>query len=363
MAAEGKTVYSFAAGEPDFDTPEHIKAEASARLAEGKTKYAPTPGLPDLRQAIADKLSAENGLAYDSSQVVVSIGAKHSLFNVMMTICREGDEIIIPGPYWLSYPEMVRVAGGSSVFVMGTAASGLKVTPEQIEAAVTDKTKALVLNTPSNPTGAVYTPDELKAIGELAVAKDFYIISDEIYEKILYDGAEHVSLGSISPEIFERTITVNGFSKAYSMTGWRLGYTAGPIEITNCIGALQSHSTSGATTFAQYGGIAALRGPKEPVEEMVKAFAERRTYMYDRLTSIQGVDCIKPMGAFYMFPSIAGCGIGSVDFAERLLADRGVAVIPGAAFGADGHIRLSYACSMENIEKGLDELEKFVAEL
>jgi len=363
MAAEGRTVYSFAAGEPDFDTPERIKAAAAKALADGKTKYSPASGLAELREAIAAKLERENGLSYDPARIIVNDGAKHSLFNVIMTVCREGDEVIIPAPYWLSYPEMVKMAGGKPVFVHASQEQGFRIGVEQLEAAVTDRTVALVLNSPGNPTGAVYERGELEALVRAAAARGLWIIADEIYEKLVYDGAEHVSAGRVSDEVFARTVTVNGFSKAFSMTGWRLGYCAGPEPLMKAVGALQSHSTSGPNTFAQWGAVEALQGEGDEVGTMLAAFAERRALLYERLTALPGVSCVKPMGAFYMLPDIGALGMDSLTFAERLLDEEGVAVVPGAPFGADDCVRLSYACSTENIERGLDAMAKFVARL
>lgn len=363
LAAAGEKICGFAAGEPDFDTPEHIKEAAAKALRDGKTKYAPNDGIPELRAAIADKLASENKLSYKPEHILVSNGAKHSLFNVFMALCRTGDEVIVPSPFWLSYPEMVRVAGGKPVMVRGDEAQGLKITADQLAKAITPRTKALILNSPSNPTGMVYTRDELRALADVAVRHNLYIVSDEIYERMVYDGTEAVSVGSLSPEIFRRTITVNGFSKPYAMTGWRLGYYAGPIEIAKAGSALQSHSTSAPNTFAQYGAVAALRGPQDCVTRMVAAFDERRQRLYAGLTSLPGMTCVKPAGAFYVFPGIAAYGLKSVTFAERLLEAEKVAVVPGLPFGADGHIRLSYACSMANIEEGLKRIARFVATL
>ncbi len=363
MKADGIDVCSFAAGEPDFDTPDKIKEMAKEALMAGETKYAPVAGLAALRLAISKKLESENGLSYGPDQTLVSIGAKHSLFNIFMTICDEGEEVVIPAPYWLSYPEMVNVAGGVPVFVEGSEENDYKITADDLEAVITDKTVAVVINSPSNPIGIVYTGDELRALAEVAVRHDIYIVADEIYEKIIYDDAEHVSIGSLSCDIFNKTITVNGFSKAWSMTGWRLGYFAGPLDVVKGATALQSHSTSGATTFAQYGAIEALREDDGSVGKMLEAFAERRSYMYGRLSSMEGVTCVKPMGAFYMLPNISATGVGSLEFCEKLLEEAKVAAVPGAAFGCDKNIRLSYACSMENISEGLDRLEKFMGSL
>ena len=363
LAAAGEKVCGFGAGEPDFDTPEHIKEAAAKALKEGKTKYAPNDGIIELRTAIADKLASENKLSYKTEQILVSNGAKHSLFNIFMAICRAGDEVIIPAPYWLSYPEMVRVAGGTPVYVRGTEAHGLKVTASQLEAVITPRTKALVINSPSNPTGMVYTRDELRALAEVAVKHNLYIVSDEIYERMVYDNVEAVSVGSLSPEIFRRTITVNGFSKPYAMTGWRLGYFAGPLELVKAASALQSHSTSAPNTFAQYGAVAALRGPQDCVTKMVQAFDERRQYLYRRLSNMKGITCVKPAGAFYVFPNITSFGVSSIDFAGKLLTAEKMAVVPGLPFGADEHIRLSYACSMANIEEGMTRLDRFISTL
>ena len=363
LVAAGEKVCGFGAGEPDFDTPEHIKEAAARALHEGKTKYAPNDGIVELRAAIADKLTQENKLSYKPEQILVSNGAKHSLFNIFMALCRDGDEVIIPAPYWLSYPEMVRVAGGRPVFVRGLEANGLKITPAQLEAAITPRTRALVINSPSNPTGMVYSRDELRALAEVAVTHNLILVSDEIYERMVYDGVEAVSVGALSPEIFKRTITVNGFSKPYSMTGWRLGYFAGPLDIVKAASALQSHSTSAPNTFAQYGAVAALRGSQDCVTRMVKAFDERRQYLYKRLTGMKGITCAKPSGAFYVFPNIASFGLSSIDFSAKLLEREKMTVVPGLPFGADENVRLSYACSMANIEEGMTRLERFIATL
>jgi aspartate aminotransferase len=308
MKAEGIDVCSFSAGEPDFDTPDHIKAAAAKALDAGKTKYGPVAGDPNLRERIANKLKTDNGLDYKAENVIVTNGGKHSLYNLMMALINPGDEVIIPAPYWLSYPEMVRLAGGVPVIVTATGENGYKITPEQLREAVTPKTKLLVFNSPSNPTGMVYSPAEVKAIAEVVVEKDILVVADEIYEKILYDGAEHLSIGAAGSEIFKRTITSNGFAKAYSMTGWRLGYLAGPLDLIKATSTIQSHSTSNVCTFAQYGAIAALEGSQDCVAEMVKAFAQRRQIMFDRLTAIPGVTCPKPNGAFICFPILAPPG-------------------------------------------------------
>ncbi|MBV6621427.1 MAG: pyridoxal phosphate-dependent aminotransferase [Rivularia sp. (in: Bacteria)] len=360
MKAEGIDVCSFSAGEPDFDSPAHVKAAAKKALDEGKTKYGPAAGEPKLRQAIADKLRRENNLNYQAENIIVTNGGKHSLFNLMQALIEPGDEVIIPAPYWVSYPEMVKLVGGNPVIVMTDEKNGYKIQPEILRSAITPKTKLFVLNSPSNPTGMVYTPEEIKALAEVIVEKDILVVSDEIYEKILYDGAKHLSIGSLNDEIFARTIVSNGFAKGYSMTGWRLGYLAAPVELIKAATTVQGHSTSNVCTFAQYGAIAALESSQDCVEEMRQAFAKRRKVMLERINSIPGLSCVKPDGAFYLFPDISQTGLKSLDFCKKLLEEHQVAVIPGVAFGADNNIRLSYATDMATIEKGMDRLETFV---
>ncbi|MCT7948405.1 pyridoxal phosphate-dependent aminotransferase [Ancylothrix sp. C2] len=360
MKADGIDVCSFSAGEPDFDTPEHIKTAAKQALDSGKTKYGPAAGEPKLREAIARKLKNDNNLDYAAENVIVTNGGKHSLYNLMMVLLDQGDEVIIPAPYWLSYPEMVALAGGVSVIVPTDAESNYKITPEQLRNACTEKTRLFVLNSPSNPTGMVYTPEEISALAEVVVEKNILVVSDEIYEKIIYDDAKHISIGSLGKEIFERTIISSGFAKAYSMTGWRLGYLAGPVEIIKAANSLQGHSTSNVCTFAQYGGIAALENSQECVEKMRLAFAERRKVMYEMLNAIPGLYCPKPEGAFYLFPNISKTGLNSMEFCNALLETQQVATIPGGAFGADDCIRLSYATDLATIETGMSRLEAFV---
>ena len=362
MKAEGIDVCSFSAGEPDFDTPAHIKAAAKKALDDGQTRYGPAAGEPKLREAIVRKLREDNGLCYNAENVIVTNGGKHSLFNLMLVLIEAGDEVIIPAPYWLSYPEMVKLAGGTPVIVQTDASTGYKITPEQLVKAITPQTKLFILNSPSNPTGMVYTPAEIKALAEIVVERNILVVSDEIYEKILYDGAEHLSIGAVGPDIFERTIISSGFAKAYSMTGWRLGYLAGSVELIKAMITIQGHSTSNVCTFAQYGAIAALEGSQDCVEEMRLAFAKRRQVMLERLNAIPGLICPQPDGAFYMFPNISKTGLKSLEFCDGLLEQEQVAVIPGIAFGADDCIRLSYATDMTSIEKGMDRLEKFVRE-
>lgn len=363
MLAEGIEVFGFGAGEPDMDTPEHIKAAAIKALQEGRTKYTPSAGIPELRQAISQKFLKDNGLDYKSSQVIVSNGAKQSCFNAIAAVVNEGDEVIIPAPYWLSYPEMVRIVGGEPVFVQTREENSWKITPEDFENAMTPRTKMIIINSPGNPTGSLYTREELKALSEVAAEEDIYILSDEIYEKLTYDGAEHVSIASISPEAYDLTITVNGFSKAYAMTGWRLGYLAAPEPIARVIDSMQSHMTSNPCSFAQYGALAALTGDQQCVADMREEFDIRRQYMFERLTQIQGVSAVRPQGAFYVLANISALGLKSQNFADRLLSKSSVAVVPGIAFGDDRTIRLSYATSLDVIKSGLDRIEEFCRSL
>jgi aspartate aminotransferase len=363
MKRNGEDVCSFSAGEPDFDTPTHIKAAAKKALDEGKTRYGPAAGELGLRKAIAEKLLRDNQLAYNADNVIVTNGGKQSLYNLIMALIEAGDEVIIPAPYWLSYPEMVTLAGGTSIIVNTSLENHYKITPEQLEAAITPKTKLFVFNSPSNPTGIVYTPEEIAALAKIVVEKDILVVSDEIYEKILYDGAIHRSIASFGPEIFQRSIISNGFAKAFSMTGWRVGYIAGPVEIVKAMTKIQSHSTSNVCTFAQYGAIAALESPQDCIEEMVKAFSERRQYILERVRSLPGLNCPTPNGAFYVFIDISQTGLKSRDFCQKLLETQKVAAIPGIAFGADDCIRLSYATDLKTIEKGFDRLDQFISTL
>ncbi|NJL46654.1 MAG: pyridoxal phosphate-dependent aminotransferase [Leptolyngbyaceae cyanobacterium SM2_5_2] len=360
MKAEGLPVCSFSAGEPDFDTPDHIKAAAKAALDQGKTRYGPAAGEPALRQAIANKLQRENGLRYGPENVIVTNGGKHSLYGLIMALIEAGDEVIIPAPYWVSYPEMVTLAGGTPVIVPTTAEQNYRITPEQLRQAITPKTKLFVLNSPSNPTGMVYSPAEIQALAEVIVEADIWVVSDEIYEKILYDGATHLSVGAVSAAAFERTIISNGFAKGYSMTGWRVGYLAGPVELIKAVSTIQSHSTSNVCTFAQYGAIAALEGPQDCIDTMGRAFAERRQVIIDRCRRISGLSCGEPEGAFYLYIDIQPLGLSSLEFCTRLIDEKYVAAIPGIAFGAEGTIRLSYATDMDTILEGMDRLESFV---
>ena len=359
LRAEGVDVFSFGAGEPDFDTPEHIKAAAIEALNAGFTKYTPSSGTPELRAAISEKFKRDNGLDYKPSDIIVSNGAKQSCFNAIMAVCGEGDEVIIPAPYWLSYPEMVRLAGAEPVIVQTTAENDWKMTPQQFEEAMSPRTKMVIINSPGNPTGAVYSKEELRALVEVAADEEITILSDEIYECLTYDGAEHVSVASLTPEARDLTITVNGFSKAYAMTGWRLGYLGAPEKIAKAIDSMQSHATSGPCSFAQKGGLAALTGSQQCVADMREEFNIRREYMFERLSAIHNVSAVKPKGAFYMLADISKLGMTSTNFADRLLSKANVAVVPGVAFGDDRVVRLSYATGLDVIKPGLDRFEDF----
>jgi aspartate aminotransferase len=359
MKAEGIDVCGFGAGEPDFDTPEHIKAAAIAALESGFTKYTPSAGLPELRQAISEKLEADNQLSYRPSQVVVSSGAKHSCYNAILATCQPGDEVLIPSPYWVSYPDMVRLAGAEPVIVQTSERNGWKMRASDFENAMTPRTKMVILNSPGNPTGAVYTREELEGIVEVAAEEDIYILSDEIYEKLVYDDVKHVSIASLSKEAYDLTITVNGFSKAYAMTGWRLGYLAAPEAVAKAVDNIQSHSTSNPCSFAQKGAVAALKGDQQALADMRDEFSMRRDYMYDRITKIPNITAVKPQGAFYILVNVSQLGLSSQNFADRLLSKANVAVVPGAAFGDDRTVRLSYATSIDIIKKGLDRFQDF----
>ena len=359
MKAEGIDVCSFGAGEPDFDTPDHIKAAAMASLETGFTKYTPSSGIPELRQAIAEKFQRDNGLEYKPSQIIVSCGAKHSCYNAILATCQPGDEVVIPAPYWLSYPEMVRLTGAEPVFVQAKEENGWKLTPEEFENAMTPRTKMIILNSPNNPTGAVYSREELEGIAAVAAEEEILILSDEIYEKLLYDDAKHVSPASLGPGFYELTVTVNGFSKSYAMTGWRLGYLGAPEPIAKAVDSIQSHVTSNPGSFAQKGALAALKGDQQPVEDMREEFNLRREYMVERLSKIASVSLVRPNGAFYILVNISKFGLTSQNFADRLLSKSNIAVVPGIAFGDDRTIRFSYATSLDVIKRGMDRFEEF----
>ena len=367
MQAEGIDVVKFGAGEPDFDTPDYIKEAAVAALNEGFTKYTAASGITELKGAIVKKFKMDNGLSYEPSQIIVSCGAKHTIYNILCAVCNPGDEVIFAAPYWVSYIEMVKLADATPVVVETDAEQNFCMTPEQIERAVTDKTKAIIINSPSNPTGTVYAADALKQIAEIAIKSQCYVISDEIYEALLYDGLTHQSIASFGDDIKDITFVVNGVSKAYSMTGWRIGYTAGPEKAIQAMARIQSHSTSNPTSIAQKAAVAALEGPTEPIEEMRGAFEERRDVIAHRFDAIEGVTHVKPQGAFYIFPdfsahygrTINGKTInGSADLTNYLLEDAGVGVVPGDGFGADNHLRLSFATSLAEINRGLDRIEQ-----
>ncbi len=341
LATQGIEVCNFGVGEPDFDTPRHIREAAKTALDRGLTKYTPPPGLPRLRELVAQKLARENALNYPASQVMITVGGKQGLFNVLMALINPGDEALIPIPYWVTYPEIVKMAHGVPVFLPTTTAAGFKITPEQLAAAITPHTRLLILNSPSNPTGAMYTRQELIALAEVLVEHNVAVISDEIYEKLVYSGAEHVSIGSLGKEIFDLTVTCNGFSKAYAATGWRLGYVAGPPALIKAATNIQSHVTSCVNTFAQYGAIAALEGPQEEIEIMRQAFERRRDLLFARLNAIPGLQVAPPDGAFYIFPGISDTGLDSMTFCQRLLEQEHVALVPGIGFGADANVRIS----------------------
>jgi len=366
LKAAGEDVCGFAAGEPDFDTPEHIKEACIAALKSGKTKYAPTPGIEELRVALAEKYAADYGLNVAPSQVVVSPGGKFSCYLAILAVCSPGDEVIIPAPYWVSYPEMVKLAGATPKFILADDRTAFKLTPAQLEAAITPRTKLLILNTPSNPTGAVYTRSELEGIVALALKHNLYIMSDEIYEHLVYDGASHVAPATFSKEAEARTIIVSGFSKTYSMTGWRLGTLVASAPIAKAVAEIQSQQTSNATTFAQYGALAALKEKEKTqaaLKLMITAFDRRRKFLHAELNKIPGVSCLLAQGAFYLFPNISSFGLSSGDFCTQLLEKEKVAAVHGSAFGAEGYLRLSYATSDETIKKGVERLARFCATL
>jgi aspartate aminotransferase len=372
LKAKGMDIVSFGAGEPDFDTPDFIKEAAIKALLAGKTKYTAEAGIIELRTAIAAKLAKENGLKYTPEQVIVNIGGKHSIYEAMQATVDPGEEVILPVPYWVTYPEAVKLAGAVPKIVQTDRKNSFKITPAQLKKAITKKTSMLVLNSPSNPGGFTYAPEELKAIAKVLEGTQVMVLSDEIYEKLIYGNTKFVSFASLSKDAYDRTLTLNGLSKTYSMTGWRLGYVAGPLEVIKAMGRLQSHMTSNAVTFAQYAAIAALTDPTaaETVEKMRVEFERRGKYMAERLNSIKGVECPEPTGAFYCFPDVSGHfgrninGVkigGSMDFAKALLEQANVALVPGLPFGCDENVRLSFACSIEQITKGLDRLQKWLS--
>jgi len=372
LRTEGRDIISFGAGEPDFDTPANIREAAIRSIQDGFTRYTPVGGIPELKDAIIEKFQRDNRLTYARSEIVVSCGAKHVLYNLAQALFEEGDEIIIPSPYWVSYPDIVLLAGATPVILDTREADGFKVTPDRLEKTITARTKALVLNSPSNPTGATYTFDELKALAEVIVRKDIIVISDEIYEKIVYGGGTCFGIAMVGEDVKTRSVVVNGVSKAYAMTGWRIGYAAASEEIISAMAKIQSQNTSNPTSISQKAAIEALNGDQSPVAEMVEAFGQRRDHIVAGLGGVEGISCFNPEGAFYVFPDVSelygktwedSVITGSASFADYLLDVANVAVVPGIAFGSDAHIRLSYATSMENIREGITRIGNAVKKL
>lgn len=365
LKEQGHDVIGLGAGEPDFNTPDHIIDAAYQAMKEGQTKYTAAAGIPALRQAICNKLLSDNQLSYQPNQIVVCTGAKHALYNIFQVLLNPGDEVIVPTPYWVSYPEQVKLASGIPVHVEGKEEQDFKVSPAQIEQAITEKTKAIIINSPSNPTGSIYDRAELEAIAEVCVKHDLFIISDEIYEKLIYGEAEHVSIASFSKEVYDRTFVVNGMSKPYSMTGWRIGYAAGPVKYIKVITDLSSHSTSNPTSISQYAALAALEGTQEPLEMMKKEFKKRRDIILPLLRELPGVTCLEPKGAFYLFPNVSKAiekspYSSAEEWAEALLEEEKVAIIPGSGFGAPDNIRISYATSLDVLEEGMRRIKRFL---
>ncbi len=365
LKEQGEDVIGLGAGEPDFNTPQHILDAAFQSMNEGHTKYTPSAGLPALKKAIIKKFEEDQGLAFNPNEIIVGNGAKHVLYTLFQVVLNDGDEVIIPTPYWVSYPEQVKLAGGVPVYIEGFEENQFKVTPEQLKKAITKNTKAVIINSPSNPTGVLYTAEELLEIGKVCLEENILVVSDEIYEKLVYGENKHFSIAQLSPELKEQTIVINGVSKSHSMTGWRIGYAAGNKKIIEAMTNLASHSTSNPTTTAQYAAIAAYTGSQQPVEEMRKAFEERLEIIFNKLVAIPGVTCVKPQGAFYLYPNVKKAaemtGYQNVDaFVEALLVDAKVAVIPGSGFGTPDNIRLSYATSLTLLEKAVERIHQFV---
>jgi aspartate aminotransferase len=372
LKASGVDVVNFGVGEPDFDTPENIKDAALKALRDGFTKYTPVGGIDDLKSAIIDKFKKDNGIEYEKNEIIVSCGAKHSLYNIACALLDEGDEVIIPAPFWVSYPDQVLLNRAVPVFIETNERNSFKITPDLLKPFLSKRTKALILNSPSNPTGLAYDRKSLEAIAALSLSNDFYIISDEIYEKLIYDGFKHISIASLGNEIRNRTITVNGLSKSHAMTGWRIGFAAGPKAIIGAMTKIQSQSTSNPTSIAQKAAVEALYGPQDFIPEMVSEFDKRRKYILDRLGKIKGITCARPLGAFYVFPNVSyyyGKHFenneikNSFDLSSYLLERANVAAVPGGAFGDNNYLRLSYATSMDNIKKGLDRIEDYLLKL
>ncbi len=362
MIAKGEEVYALAGGEPEVDTPQFIKDAAIEALNSGKTKYTPAGGIPELRTALSKKLKDDNNLDYPASQICVTGGAKMACYMAILAVIEEGDEVIIPSPFWVSYPEMVRLAGGVPVIVETKESTGWKMTPEQFEDAMTPATKMVIINSPGNPTGAVYTKEELLALGEIALTEDIVILSDEIYEKLVYGETKHVSIASLSQELYDLTITVNGFSKAYSMTGWRLGYTAAPKALAEAIEKIQNHTISNTNTFAQYGALAALEGDQSFIDDMRGEYDVKRQFMFARLKAIPNIRVVEPQGAFYFFVYTGKMGLKSMNLCDKLLSRYKVAAVPGIAFGYDEGIRLSYCTTLDILNEGLTRFEQFCRE-
>jgi len=367
LKAAGHDIIGLGAGEPDFNTPQHIIDAAVKAMNEGHTKYTPSGGLAGLKQVIIKKFQEDQNLSYEPSELIVCVGAKHALYTLFQVILDEGDEVIIPTPYWVSYPEQVKLAGGGPVYVEGLEENEFKITPEQLKSVVTERTKAVIINSPSNPTGMIYTKQELEELGKVCLEHDILIVSDEIYEKLVYGNHKHVSIAEISPELKKQTVIINGVSKSHSMTGWRIGYAAGDKEIIRAMTDLASHSTSNPTSIAQYATIAAYSGSQDAVEEMRKAFEERLNIIYEKLIQIPGFTCVKPQGAFYLFPNAKEAailaGYNNVDeLVEALLEEAKVALVPGSGFGAPNNVRLSYATSLEQLEKAVERIKTFMEE-
>jgi aspartate aminotransferase len=372
MKAEGIDVISFGVGEPDFDTPDNIKEAAIKALKEGKTKYTPVGGIPELKDAIVEKLERDNGLKYKREEIIVSCGAKHTLYNIAQALLDPGDEVIIPAPYWVSYPAQVLLNDGVPVFVETSEKDDFRLNPDMLEEKITDKTKAIIINSPSNPTGQIYDKGSLEAIADIALKHNLYIISDEIYEKLIYDNNTHISIASLSEDIKSKTIVVNGLSKSHAMTGWRIGYAAGPSEIISAMTKIQSQSTSNPTSIAQWAAIEALKGPQDALEEMLREFDRRRRFLVEELNRLKGFRCTMPKGAFYVFANVSGLKgttsgsrriNSSSDLAMYLLEEAHVALVPGEAFGAEGYIRLSYATSMERLHEGIRRIGQAIEKL
>ncbi len=363
LKSEGRDIVNFAAGEPDFDTPDFIKDAAIAAIKAGFTKYTPTTGIPELKKIISDKFKKDNSLQYESSQIVVSCGAKHSIFNALFVLLNRGDEVIIPSPYWVSYPEMVNLCEGKPSFIETLPQNDFKITIKDMEKHVNPKTKVIILNSPSNPTGCVYTEDELRQIAKICVEKKIFVISDEIYEKIIYDNERHISIASFGEDIYNLTLTVNGLSKSYSMTGWRIGYLAGPADVIEAISKLQDHSTSNPASISQKAAVAALNAPDDFSKLMACEFQKRRDYAIERLNKIKKIGFVKPKGAFYIFCDISEFKLGSLAFANRLLEEAYVSLVPGIVFGKDNYVRISFATSVEQIEKGMNRLGEWLNKL